>query len=155
MKTSPKDLSLPRSVWMYLTCIAFLFFYSGCKKVPDYLPTLHITTVASGLVAPVGLETDANGNFWICEAGTGNNDANDTHPYNLTKGPDGDLYISDAGANGIIHRKSAGQYSVLAEIPGIANPLPIGPPQIQSVPTGILYDGHDFLVTTVLGFPFP
>ena len=82
------------------------------------------------------------------------NNAHDTHPYNLTKGPDGDLYISDAGANAIIHRKSAGNYSVL-EIPGIANPLPIGPPQIQAVPTSILYDGHDFLVTTLLGFPFP
>jgi hypothetical protein len=243
MKTSPKSLSMLKSIWMYLTCFAFLFFYSGCKKIPDYLPTLHITTIASGLVAPVGLETDANGNFWICETGTGNNDgkvvivkpsgevhdaivnmssianalsgevqgpahllsdngklyilsanylytvdishftpgdtpidattlayedigsfslsypwvndANDTHPYNLTKGPDGDLYIADAGANGIIHRKCAGQYSVLAEIPGITNPLPVGPQQIQGVPTGILYDGHDFLVTTLLGFPFP
>src|SRR4029079_2296715 len=57
-----------------LTCFAFLFFYSGCKKIPDYLPTLHITTVASGLVAPMGLETDSNGNFWICETGTANND---------------------------------------------------------------------------------
>jgi hypothetical protein len=79
----------------------------------------------------------------------------DSHPYNLTKGPDGDLYISDAGANAIIHRKAWGSYSVLANIPGIANPTPVGTPQIQSVPTSILWDGENFLVTTLLGFPFP
>jgi hypothetical protein len=83
------------------------------------------------------------------------NDVNDTHPYNLAKGPDGDLYIVDAGANAIIHRKGPGNYMVLAEVPGIANPYPFGPPVVESVPTGILYDGKDFLVTTLLGFPFP
>ena len=45
------------------------------------------------------------------------NNYNDSHPYNLIKGPDGHLYIVDAGANAIIHRKSAGNYSVLAEVP--------------------------------------
>lgn len=231
------------SLWHYLTCIAVLLFSVSCNQLHDYIPKLHITTIATGLMSPMGLETDANGNTWICETGTANNDgkvvvvspggevhdaivnlpsisnalsgetegpshllldhenlyilaanylykvnvsgfmpgntpinattlsredigsfvlaypfknnAHDTHPYNLTKGPDGDLYITDAGANAILHRESAGKYSVLAEIPGIANPAPVGPPQIQSVPTGILYDGHNFLVTTLLGFPFP
>ncbi len=84
------------------------------------------------------------------------NDPKDTHPYNLVKGPDGDIYISDAGANAIIHRKSAGNYSVVAELPGVVNPLaPMGPPQIQCVPTGIIFDGRNFLVTTLTGFPFP
>ena len=229
--------------WLYLTCITLLLASAGCRKIHDYLPTLHITTVASGLAAPMGLETDANGNIWICETGTANNDgkvvvvtpkgemhdaiinlssinnassgevqgpahllldhgmlyvlagnylykadvshfmpgdapmdgsmlsyedigsfvlsypfvnnAHDTHPYNLTKGPGGDLYISDAGANAILHRTSANHYTVIAEVPGIANPTPVGPPQIQAVPTSIMWDGHDFLVTTLLGFPFP
>lgn len=83
------------------------------------------------------------------------NDANDCHPYNLLKGPDGDLYIADAGANAIIHRKAKGVYSILAEVPGIANPTPVGPPFIQAVPTSIVYDGRNFLVSTLLGFPFP
>lgn len=83
------------------------------------------------------------------------NNFHDSHPYNLIQGPDGDLYITDAGANAIIHRKSAGHYSVLAEVPSIPNPTPVGPPMVQSVPTGIVYDGHNFLVTTLLGFPFP
>lgn len=242
MKTSLTNSRLI-PVWFSLTCIALLFFSAGCKKIHDYLPTLHITTVVSGLAAPMGLETDANGNIWVCETGTAANDgkvvvvkpggemydaivnlssinnalsgeiegpahllldngmlyvlagnylytidvshfmpgdtpidastlsyedigsfvlsypfvnnAHDTHPYNLTKGPGGDLYITDAGANAILHRKGANQYSVLAEVPGIANPTPVGPPEIQSVPTSIMYDGHDFLVTTLLGFPFP
>ena len=243
MKNVLRNIARIKFPWLHVTCIALLFFYAGCKKIPDHLPTLHITTIASGLVSPMGLETDANGNIWVCETGTaandgkvviitpsgevhdaivnlasisnaasgetegpahllfdngtlyilaGNylykanvshfmpgdtpldaasipyedigsfslsypyvNDANDTHPYNLTKGPDGDLYISDAGANAIIHRKGAGNYSVLAELPDVANPTPVGAPQVQCVPTSIFYNGHDFLVTTLLGFPFP
>jgi hypothetical protein len=88
-----------------------------------------------------------------------NNPENDSHPYNLTKGPDGDLYISDAGANAIVHRKGPNNYSILAEIPAIPNPLfnggaGLGGPFAQPVPTSIKFDGQDFLVTTLTGFPF-
>ena len=83
------------------------------------------------------------------------NDAHDTHPYNITTGPEGAFYIADAAANAIIKRANNGVLSVFAEVPGIANPLPFGPPQIQSVPTGIIFDGQNFLITTLLGFPFP
>lgn len=78
----------------------------------------------------------------------------DSHPYNLIKGPDGDIYITDAGANAIIHRKSANNYSVLAELPNLPNPTGVGAPTIQCVPTGIMFDGRDFLVSTLSGFPF-
>lgn len=61
--------------------------------------------------------------------------AHDSHPYNLTTGPDGAIYIADAGANAIIKRAKNKTLSVLAEVPGINNPLPIGPPVLQSVPT--------------------
>ncbi len=83
------------------------------------------------------------------------NNAHDSHPYNLITGPDGAIYITDAGANAIIKRAKNKTLSVLAEVPGINNPLPFGPPYIQSVPTGIIWDGNNFLVTTLLGFPFP
>lgn len=87
------------------------------------------------------------------------NNANDSHLYNMTLGPDGALYFADAGANAIIRRSTTGALSVLAEIPGIVNPNPAGPPPgppvIQSVPTGIVYNGQNFLVSTLLGFPFP
>jgi len=82
-------------------------------------------------------------------------DTDDSNLYNLTFGPDGDLYIADAGANAIIRRTKAGALSVFATIPGIANSTPVGPPIIQAVPTGIVFDGTKFLVSTLLGFPFP
>ena len=87
------------------------------------------------------------------------NDTGESHLYNLTLGPDGALYITDAAANAIIRRSKTGDLSVVAEVPGIANPNPAGPPPgppfIESVPTGITYDGHQFLISTLLGFPFP
>ena len=86
-----------------------------------------------------------------------NNPDHDSHPYNLTKGPGGDLYIADAGSNSIIHRMGINNYSVLAEIPATPNPAfpGLGGPTVQSVPTSIFYDGNNFLVTTLTGFPFP
>jgi len=82
------------------------------------------------------------------------NNAHDSHIYGITKGPEGDIYLTDAGANSVIHRLASGNYAVLAEVPGYDNPTSIGPPQVQSVPTGILFDGSNFLVTTLTGFPF-
>lgn len=83
-----------------------------------------------------------------------NNPEQDSHPYNLTKGPDGDLYISDAGANAIVQRTGVNQYHILAEIPNFSNPTPVGGPIVQAVPTSIMWDGSEFLVTTLTGFPF-
>ena len=82
----------------------------------------------------------------------------DSHPYHLAAGPDGRLFITDAAANAIIVRqKTTGTLNVFANIPGIKNPTPVGPPFIQSVPTGIIYDSQfqRFLVSTLNGFPFP
>jgi hypothetical protein len=78
-----------------------------------------------------------------------------THTYGITEGPDGALYITDASSNAVIKRAKNGVLSVLAEVPGIPNTTPVGPPVIESVPTSIYYDGQNFLVTTLLGFPFP
>ena len=94
---------------------------------------------------------------WVSQIPSENNPDHDSHSYNLTKGPDGKLYIADAGANAIIRRNGSNDYSILAEIPAIPNPAfpGMGGPNVQSVPTSILYDGSDFLVTTLTGFPFP
>lgn len=240
-----------------ITCLvaiaALLFVFAGCKKGNE-TPKLYVTTVASGLASPMGIETDSYGNIWVSESGTDtldskgstynndgkvivitaggrkydaiinlstyqnvhsgelqgtvnisrdgntmyvlsgdylyradishfrpgdkpidastipsediasvisqipspNNPEQDSHPYNLTKGPDGDLYITDAGANAIVHRKGVNNYSILAEIPAVTNTsFPgLGGPTAQSVPTSIWYDGSNFLVTTLTGFPF-
>ena len=86
-------------------------------------------------------------------------DTGESHLYNMVLGPDGALYITDAAANAIIRRSKTGELSVLTPVPGIKNPNPAGPPPgppfIQSVPTGITFDGHQFLISTLLGFPFP
>jgi len=67
--------------------------------------------------------------------------------YNLTFGPDGDLFIVDAGANAIIRRdKDDKSLSVFARIPNTATG--------DAVPTGIVFDGTKFLVSTLTGFPF-
>lgn len=242
MKVSLHGYARLKVVLLPLASMMLLIFLAGCKK-GDHQPVFTISTVASGLVNPMGIERDNYGNIWVTEAGTANNDAkvvvikpngqqydaiihlssiinensgeiqgaghllldngvlyvlagnymykvnvygfkpgdtpldgallpfedigsfviaypfinnaHDTHPYNLMKGPDGDIYIADAGANAIIHRKSKGHYAILAEIPGFANPTPVGPPQVQAVPTGLIFDGHNFLVSTLTGFPFP
>ncbi len=82
-------------------------------------------------------------------------DTQETHLYNMTLGPNGDLYFTDAGANAIIRRTKAGVWSVFATIPGFPNPTPIGPPFVESVPTGIVFDGQKFLISLLTGFPFP
>lgn len=80
---------------------------------------------------------------------------NDSHPYDLIKGPHGNIFIVDAGANALIKREGKGKYSVFATFPNFPNPTPVGPPMVQSVPTGIIFDGRGFLVSCLTGFPFP
>jgi len=201
MKILQQQASLKAGV-LKLLCIMLLFFFAGCKKGVENPPTPKVSIVASGLIAPMGIETDRTGNIWIAETGTANNDGkvvivspnrgksgknhtvaydaiinlasirnaesneiegpahmlydkgmmyilagdylyranvssfkpgdnpidgsklpfedigtyvrglnivtpNHSHPYNLMKGPDGDIYITDAGANAIIHRESS------------------------------------------------
>jgi hypothetical protein len=87
-------------------------------------------------------------------------DAEDSNPYNLTFGPNGDLFIADAGANAIIRRnKTSGELSIYSVLPDYPNPTypdaPDGPPTIDAVPNGIVFDGNDFYVSTLSGYPFP
>ena len=51
-------------------------------------------------------------------------DTEDTHLYNMTLGPNGDIYFTDAAANAIVRRTKAGAWSVFADVPGIKNPTP-------------------------------
>jgi hypothetical protein len=83
-------------------------------------------------------------------------DTGETHLYNLTWGPDGDLFFTDAAANAIIRRKWNGDLSVFAELAPVPNPAfpTLGPPVTDFVPTGIVFDGTKFLVSGLTGFPF-
>ncbi|GAB4026896.1 ScyD/ScyE family protein [Spirosoma koreense] len=83
----------------------------------------------------------------------------ESHLYNMAMGPDGAIYIADAAANAIVRRAKTGELSIVTEVPAIKNPNPAGPPPgppfIQAVPTGITFDGQNFMISTLLGFPFP
>ena len=82
-------------------------------------------------------------------------DTDETDIFNLTIGPEGDLFIVDAAANAIIRRKATtGALSVFATIPPIANPDG-EPAVVEAVPTGIVFDGQRFLVCSFTGYPFP
>ena len=84
------------------------------------------------------------------------NPLKESHIYQATVGPNGDLFFADAAANVIVRRaKGTGALSILANIPGIANSTPVGPPFIQGVPTGLVFNGPNLLVSTLIGFPFP
>ena len=221
---------------------------TSCQDHLSPSPTPSTITLATGLLAPIGVDADATGRVWVTEAGTGkNNDGRvsiisngtvipaitgfasiifqgsveglnhlmfadgvlyilgpnsilykanvasfktgdtpllaqnipsedigacvkaqtaagivtdnpdkDSHIYQMTVGPSGDLFFADAAANVIVRRsKATGALSIVANIPGIANPTPVGPPFIQGVPTGLVFDGQNLLVSTLIGFPFP
>lgn len=63
-------------------------------------------------------------------------------------GPDNNLYLVDAGANAIIKRDMiTGDLSLFAAFPNVDDVS-------EAVPTGIVFDGQDFLVSNLSGFPF-
>jgi hypothetical protein len=65
------------------------------------------------------------------------------------------LFIVDAGLNGIVKlERSTGTLSVFTTFDPIANPTEIGPPQIDVVPTGIVFIDDHFYVSGFTGFPF-
>lgn len=71
-----------------------------------------------------------------------------SNAYDLTFGPGDNLYIVDAGSNAIIKKDMVtGKLSLFARFPQAA-------PGVDAVPTGIVYDGSKFLVSSLTGFPF-
>lgn len=225
--------------------LATLLVITGCQGLTDHRdqPQPQISAFASGLVAPLGIETDTKGQVWVTQAGSGTandgqlsvitpqgkvwpvvtgfvsqaspegavfglnhlllqgstlyllhgiegrlyqfdisafqpgdvplqaadlayedvgtfvknyvfqDDTDASDLFNLTVGPDGDLFIVDAAANAIIRRKATTKaLSVFATIPPIITP---GVDTLEAVPTGIVFDGQKFLVSNFTGYPYP
>jgi hypothetical protein len=84
----------------------------------------------------------------------------DSHPYGLTAGPDGSLWVADAGGNDLLKvNPSTGQVDLVAVFPGIpgpmANPGRGGANESDPVPTAVAFgpDGATY-VSLLPGAPF-
>ena len=81
----------------------------------------------------------------------------ESHLYNLTFDHLGNLYVVDSGANAIIKRDYYGTLSVFATFPEVSY-VELETQQKRSaevVPTGIIFDGYGFLVSSFIGEPYP
>jgi hypothetical protein len=79
----------------------------------------------------------------------------DTNPYGLHKTAAG-FEVADAGANALLSVTPAGVVSTHSVFAPRANPLPIGPPFFQAVPTSVVTGSDGALyVGQLTGFPFP
>ncbi len=84
----------------------------------------------------------------------------DSHPYGLTAGPDGMLWLADAGANALLKIDPAsGQVSLVTAFGGVPGPLPNpgrnNAMESDPVPTGVVVDdAGNAYVSFLPGFPF-
>lgn len=78
-----------------------------------------------------------------------------SNPYSLAQNDSGDLFFTDAGANGLFQIMEDGEISLITMFADFANPTPVGPPMVNGVPTKVMADGDDgFYVCLFSGFPF-
>lgn len=75
----------------------------------------------------------------------------DSHPYGLAAGPDGQLYVADAGGNSLLRVNPAtGAVSLVASLAGLTGT------GAQSVPTGVAFGNDGTIYVSLLsGGPFP
>ena len=124
---------------------------SGPTPPPN---TAAVVKIANNKVSQVAstwdIESSQNPDGTIKEA----------HPYGLTAGPDGRLWVADAGANDLLTIDPAtGQVKLVATFSGVPGPLPNpnrgGAQESDPVPTGVAFDkaGNTY-VSFLPGFPF-
>lgn len=79
-----------------------------------------------------------------------------SNPYGLLRNANGGFFVTDAGGNDVLDVSAVGTVATRSVLPPRPNPLPIGPPVFQSVPTGIA-QGPDAAIYfgQLTGFPFP
>lgn len=84
----------------------------------------------------------------------------ESHPYGMTAGPDGLLYVADAGANVLWRIDPAnGDVELVTVFDGVASPLPNpgrnGALESDPVPTGVTFGSDGVIYVSLLpGFPF-
>lgn len=84
----------------------------------------------------------------------------ESHPYGLAAGPDGMLWVADAGANTLLRvDPSSGSVELMATLDGLPGPMPNpargGAMEADPVPTGITVGADGTIYLALLsGFPF-
>ncbi|SKB50243.1 ScyD/ScyE family protein [Dyadobacter psychrophilus] len=121
-----------------------LYFLHGSNGI---LYSADVSSFKSG-DSPVELADIDSADIGSYVESLGLTDPVNSNTYDFTFGPDDHMYIIDAGSNAVIKRdKVTGSLSLFAKLPNVA----IG---VEAVPTGIVYDGSKFLISTLTGFPF-
>ena len=121
------------------------------EALPDTAAVLRILQGSVLEVYPLWkLEKEQNPDGFVLES----------HPYGLTAGPDGFLYVAEAGANTLVRvdpvNRTAEVVAVFEGIPGpLPNPYRGGALQSDPVPTAVAFgvDGRIY-VSFLPGFPF-
>jgi sugar lactone lactonase YvrE len=124
---------------------------AGLQRLPN---TAAIVKIEGGKATEVAntwdLENSQNPGGYVKEA----------HPYGLAAGPDGKLWVADAGANDLLRVDPAsGKVELVASFAGVPGPLPNpsrgGAQESDPVPTGIAFDASgNAYVSFLPGFPF-
>ena len=83
----------------------------------------------------------------------------DSHPYGLAASPDGDLWVTDAGANTLLSIDPlTGRTSLVAVFEGVPSPLPSAARNNEMltdpVPTSVVAKDGQIFVSLLPGFPF-
>lgn len=135
---------------MYVTSGAWLES-AGPQRMPNNAAIVKITEGKASEVANTwDLESTQNPDGYVKEA----------HPYGLAVGPDGKLWVADAGANDLVSVDPAtGQVKLVAVFKGLPGPLPNpnrgGAQESDPVPTGVAFDkAGNIYVSFLPGFPF-
>ena len=121
------------------------------EALPDTAAVLRVLQGSVLEVVPLWkLEKERNPDGHVLES----------HPYGLTAGPDGLLYVAEAGANTLVQVDVVSQTAkVIAVFDGIPGPLPNpyrgGALESDPVPTGVAFGADGRIYVSLLpGFPF-
>jgi len=122
---------------------------------PNPMPNMSaVVKIEDGQVSQVA-------NTWDLESSQNpDGTIRDSHPYGLAVGPDGKLWVADAGANDLYKVDPAsGKIELVAVFSGLPGPFPNpnrdGAMEADPVPTGVAFDqAGNAYVSLLSGFPF-
>lgn len=124
----------------------------GTETADGFLLRMDTTgfVPGNGPIASAAIDTVANtGTFATANSLPENN------LYDIEPGPNGDLFLADAGSNSVYRMDGqTGELELLVTLDPVPNPTPVGPPVIEAVPSKLLYDDGKLYVSMFSGFPF-